>query len=116
LRAGLLSEKEVIRLINENFICTWALVDDVKGHAGKGNRLASVLAANWEYPLDTMFLTPSGEFVAKLNSFRDFPNAHIDVGHPEPHLPDGPSHSDIFLKRTHEILLDLARRASILPK
>jgi hypothetical protein len=104
LRAGLLSDNNVIRLVNENFVCTWALIDDLHSHVGKGIRLANVLARNWEYPLDIMFLKPDGELADKLNSFRDFPNAHIDVGHPGAHVPDGPSHSDIFLKRAKAFL------------
>jgi hypothetical protein len=109
LRAGLLSENQVIRLINENFVSTWVLIDVVKSHAGQGNQLAGVLAKKWEYPLDLMFLTPQGEFVSKLNSFRDFPNAHIDVGHPGSHLPGGLSHEEIFLKRAEKFLSDRAK-------
>jgi hypothetical protein len=110
LRAGLLSEKEVVGLINENFVSTWVLIDVIKSHAGKGNLLADTLASNWEYPLDLMFLKTNGEFVAKLNSFRDFPNAHVDVGFPN-RVPDGLSHTETFLRRANEVLGDRLRRA-----
>ncbi|MBI3865915.1 MAG: hypothetical protein HY290_28910 [Planctomycetia bacterium] len=83
---------------------TWALIDDVKSYDGKNNRLASSLADNWEYPLDLMFLTPKGAYVDKLNSFRDLPNAHVDVGHPGGHLKDSPSHSEIFLSHAQKFL------------
>ena len=103
MRAGLLSEKETIRLINENFVTTWTLIDDIKNYAGKGDRLADTLAGNWEYPLDLMFLTPQGEFVSKVNTYRDFPSAHGDVGHPH-HYLGAPSHEKIFLERVNEFL------------
>jgi hypothetical protein len=113
LRAGLLSENEVIRMINENYVSTWVLIDDVKSYSGKEQRLAATLASNWEYPLDLMFLTSSGEFFGKLNSFRDFPNAHVDVGHPGTHLPDSVAHSEIFLSKAKELLrFYKARRAA----
>ena len=103
MRAGLLSEKETIRLINENFVTTWTLIDDIKNYAGKGDRLADTLADNWEYPLDLMFLTAQGEFVSKVNTYRDFPSAHEDVGHPN-HFLGAPSHAEIFLARVNEFL------------
>ena len=115
MRAGLLSENEIIRLLNENFVSTWALIDDLKSYAGKGNRLADTLAGNWEYPLDLMFLTADGRFVGKLNSFRDFPSSHIDVGHPT-RFSDGPSHTDIFLKRVNEYLRYQTRLGQAPPK
>lgn len=96
MRAGLLSEYGVIKLINERFVATWVLVDDLKKHAGMGNRFAQVLESNWEYPLDIMFLSTEGEFVSKLNSFRDLP-AHVNVGHPgHPFAPGTRSKADCF--------------------
>jgi hypothetical protein len=92
-----------MRFINENFVSTWTLIDDIKNYAGQGNRLADALAENWEYPLDLMFLTAEGEFVSKVNTYRDFASAHEDVGHPT-HFRDAPSHAEIFLKRANEFL------------
>jgi len=82
--------------VNQHFVCAWVLVDDLKQHAGD-DPFAKRLLSNWEYPLDLMFLSAEGEFVAKLNSFRDLPNAHPNVGHHgDPFAREGPSHTEIF--------------------
>ena len=88
-------------------MATWALIDDLKEGAEKGNRFAETLYKNWEYPLDLMFLTVNGEYVSKLNSFRDLPNAHPDVGHPgDPLVRRGPSHADIFFRHAKDFIED----------
>lgn len=87
-------------------MATWVLIDDLKEHSAAGNQFAATLQSNWEYPLDLMFLSPEGEFVSKLNSFRDLP-AHPHVGHPRhPFGPGTPTklavfhaHAMRFLKR-----------------
>jgi len=108
LRAGLLSDHKVILLLNQNFVCIWALIDDLKPRA-QDNPFARMLLKHWEYPLDLMFLSAEGEFVAKLNSFRDLPNAHPDVGHHgNPYRREGPSHTDIFLRHARHFLESLA--------
>lgn len=105
MRAGLLSDHEVIRLVNEKFVSTWVLIDDLKQNADKQPRLADTLLKHWEYPLDLMFLNTHGEFVTKLNTFRDLPNAHPDVGHQEnPFERHGPSHTDVFLRHAKRFL------------
>lgn len=84
---------------------TWVLIDDLKQSADKRNPLGETLATNWEYPLDIVFLKASGEYVTKLNSFRDLPNAHHDVGHAgHPSERSGPSNADIFLARADQFL------------
>jgi hypothetical protein len=105
LRAGLLSERDVIKLVNENFVSTWVLINDLKSYEGPQAQLAGTLSGHWEYPLDLMFLNVDGRFVTKLNSFQDFP-AHRDVGHPrhDTFSPFGPSHADIFLEHAREFL------------
>jgi len=107
LRAGLLSDHNVIRFLNQNFVCIWALIDDLKPRY-QDNPFARMLLNNWEYPLDLMFLSAEGEFVAKLNSFRDLPNAHRDVGHRGFHPREGPSHTVIFLQHARYFLESLA--------
>jgi hypothetical protein len=97
MRAGLLSKPDVINLINDRFVSTWVLVDELNQAAHTEDAFAETLKDNWEYPLDLMFLTADGKYVKKLNSFRDFP-AHSEVGHPgHPFSPYGPTHSDVFL-------------------
>jgi hypothetical protein len=104
MRAGLLSRRDVIRLINENFVSTWVLIDELKKYVGAQEPFANTLASHWEYPLDVMFLTGDGRFATKLNSFRDFP-AHRDVGHPRhPFSPFEPSHADVFLEHARQFL------------
>jgi hypothetical protein len=82
LRAGLLSEEQVIELVNRKFVATWIIVDDAEKLAQKGDAFAQTLFENWEFPLDIMFLAPDGVLLDKLNSFKDLRDAHSDVGHP----------------------------------
>jgi hypothetical protein len=105
LRAGLLSDPEVIHLLNSRFVCTSTIIDDVQKRASssqEGNELAKKLEAQWEYPVEMMFLTPTGTVVSKLNSYKDFPGVHPDVVAPpkKQHVQrEGErSHTDIFLK------------------
>jgi hypothetical protein len=93
LRAGLLSEPEVIELINQKFVATWIIVDHAERLAKQGNALARTAAANWQFPLDIMFVSAEGRLLNKLNSFQDLRDAHPEVGHPpegrgrsKPHL------------------------------
>jgi hypothetical protein len=105
LRAGLLSDPTVIRLINDNFVSTWALIDDLKQNSAAGDHFAGTLAEHWEYPLDIVYLSADGEFRSKLNSFRDLPNAHPDVGgHGNPFLRQGWTHSEVFRRHTKHFL------------
>lgn len=103
MRAGLLSDPEVIRRLNDQFVCTTVLIDDARKLADKGDGLAKRLAAEWTYPLEMMFLRPDGTLVFKLNSFKDFPGVHPDVAAPPGKervvLPDERSHIEGFLKQ-----------------
>jgi len=82
LRAGLLSDPDVIQRLNRDFICTSCIIDDVQKLASRGDELAKQLAAQWEYPVEMMFLTPGCRLVSKLNSYQDFPGVHPDVVSP----------------------------------
>jgi hypothetical protein len=103
LRAGLLSDGEVIARLNKSFVCTSMIIDDVNKLAQAGDELAKALAADWQYPLEMMFLSPECKLISKLNSFADFPGVHPDVAgpnrgrHPVP-LTDERSHVDTFLR------------------
>ena len=104
MRAGLLSDRRVIKLINESFVATWVLIDELKKRTDTGNRFADTLKTNWEFPLDVMFLSSDGEFASKLNSFRDLP-AHGDVSHPNhPFSPDTPTKTAIFYSHAMRFL------------
>jgi hypothetical protein len=101
LRAGLLSDRKVITQLNKRFVCTTIIIDDLEKRAAGGDELAKQLVAQWEYPVEMMFLTPAGKLVSKLNSFKDFPGMHPDVSAPptKRHVTRGDegSHSKMFL-------------------
>jgi hypothetical protein len=102
LRAGLLSDPEVIDRLNRGFVCTSVIIDDAKKRADSGDPLARQLADQWEYPLEMIFFSPGGAVVSKLNSFKDFPGVHPDVVAPpqKEHvaIDDERSHVQSFLK------------------
>ena len=93
----------MIEEINTRFISTSTLVDDATKLADKGHPLAKTLAANWEYPVDIMFFTPEGQFVNKLNSFRDFKDVHAQVG-----IPPGKSrlHNGVAERSNADVFFD----------
>jgi hypothetical protein len=102
LRAGLLSDPEVIRRLNAEFVCTTVVITDAHRLAEQGDELAKHLATNWTYPLEMMFLRTDGALVSKLNSFRDFPGVHPDVAAPpgktRVEVGSERDHIDIFMK------------------
>jgi hypothetical protein len=106
LRAGLLSDPEVIKRLNDEFVCTTVLIDDVKKLAANGDKFAEQLSAQWEYPLEMIFLRSNGTLVSKLNSFKDFPGVHPDVAAPpgKNRVVDvnDRSHIEMFLKHLEE--------------
>ena len=71
-------------------------MDDAQKLASAGNSFASVLANNWEYPLDLMFLSPDGTLITKLNSFQHLRSAHAGVGHPPEERGKDPPHVLVF--------------------
>jgi hypothetical protein len=101
LRAGLLSDPEVITRLNKGFVNTSIIIDDLEKRAASGDQLAKQLAAEWVYPVEMMLLTPDRKLVSKLNSFKDFPGMHPDVSAPpgKRHVArEGEdSHKNIFL-------------------
>ena len=100
MRAGLLSEPQVIERLNIDFVCTWCVIADVSRFAKEGDELSRMLAAKWEYPVDLMFLDSDGTLLNKLNSFKDFPGVHADVSTPpnvEKQRGSERSHVEVFL-------------------
>lgn len=89
MRAGLLSNPEVIDLINQTFVSTHVLFDDLNKRANQGDKLITELLAHWEYPLELIFMTPACKLVTKLNYFQDLPTIHRDVAHPPRSLRTG---------------------------
>ena len=103
MRAGLLSDPKVIARLNDGFVSTSIIIDDLQKRASAGDGLAKQLVAEWEYPVEMMLLTPTCTLVSKLNSYKDFPGMHPDVSAPPGHrhtaLPDGRSHLSVFLEQ-----------------
>ena len=103
MRAGLLSDPEVIARLNKGFVCTSIIIDDLEKRAATGDELAKRLVGQWEYPVELMLLTPAGTLVSKLNSFKDFPGMHPDVSAPPGNRHQGTadehSHTKIFLSQ-----------------
>jgi hypothetical protein len=106
LRAGLLSQPNVIEEINDKFVSTWIIIDDANRLAESGEPLAKTLVTKWEYPITMMFLTPEGKFVSSLNSFKDFKDVHPDVAAPPGKFKPGEGEA----KRSHvEVFMDHVR-------
>jgi hypothetical protein len=103
LRAGLLSDPKVVTLLNKRFACSLIIIDDLEKRAARGDEFAKRLVAQWEYPVEMVFVTPAGKLIAKLNSFKDFPGMHPDVAAPpsQTHVPalDEHAHRNLFLKQ-----------------
>jgi hypothetical protein len=109
LRAGLLSQQQIIDEVNSKFVSTWIIIDDASKLAQKGDELGRTLASNWEYPIDIMFLTPEGKLMNKLNSYRDLTEVHPDVASPpgKQRPADGMarrSNVDVFLSHVTSVL------------
>jgi hypothetical protein len=93
----------VIARLNRQFVCTSIIIDDLQARAAGGDPFAKRLADEWVYPVEMIFLTPSGQVVSKLNSYEDFPGVHPDVAAP-PHgqhrrMTDEHLHKDVFMSR-----------------
>jgi len=107
LRAGLLSEPEVVQRLNSDFACTLIIIDDAKKLGAGGDELAKLCAAQWRYPVEMIFAAPDGKLLSKLNSAKDFPDLHADVASPTAEYPGGKgdqSHKGVFLKHLAERL------------
>ena len=106
MRAGLLSQPSVIERLNQDFVCTWGLVSDVNELAQKGHPLAKTMAATWEYPVELMFLSPHGELISSLNSYKNFPRVHPEVSVPpgkgKKRAGGDPTHTEVFLEHLDE--------------
>ena len=78
MRAGLLSEPQVIQKIKERFVSTTITYADLKESVKTRDELAREVAAQFLGPVELMFLTPEGRFVTKLTSVQDF-DLHPDT-------------------------------------
>jgi hypothetical protein len=90
VRAGLLSQPEVIQAINARFVSTTLTYSELTGFAKSGDELAGIVSANWSSPVSLMFLTPEGRFVSKLSPLKDLTDVHPDTS-PRPGQNKSPS-------------------------
>jgi len=96
LRAGLLSDPAVIETINDKFVSSWVIIDDIMKRLGNEHVvLANMLLTQHQYPLDFVFLTPEGKQITRLTSFEDLRDANPAVGHPKREA--GESHVAVFM-------------------
>jgi hypothetical protein len=79
MRAGLLSEPQVIQTINDRFVSTTFTYDDVKKRAKTTDELAGAVAAQFLGPVELLFFSPEGRFITKLTSVQDFTDIHPDT-------------------------------------
>ena len=97
MRAGLLSDGDIINRLNQGFVNTSIIIDEVKKRAQTGDALAQQLAAHWEYPVEMIFLTPDLKVISQMNSHKDFPGVHPDVASP----PQATKRLDAGNERSH---------------
>jgi hypothetical protein len=97
----------VIKLINERFVTTWIVKDDLEVRAKQGDPLAKTLDDQLEYPImDLMFLTPSGKYLSRLNAYADFLDVHPDVSVPTSNRKQRDkveTDVDVFMDRVTEL-------------
>jgi hypothetical protein len=79
VRAGLLSQPEVIQRINQQFVSTTITYFDLLELKKKGDAFATKVAPHWSNPVSLMFFTTEGEFITRLNPVHDFTDIHPDT-------------------------------------
>lgn len=79
MRAGLLSQPQVIKKINERFVSTTITYYDLQEIEKKGDKLASEIVTNWSNPVTLMFLTPEGRYITKLSVLEQLNSIHPDT-------------------------------------
>jgi hypothetical protein len=103
LRAGLLSDPQVIQKVNEQFVSVTLPSADLSKRAASGDALAREILNHWQLPVGLIFLTPEGQFVTKLSSLTDLNEVHPDTTRrpeaPQYHsLKSDVNNARIFLK------------------
>ena len=79
MRAGLLSQPQVIQRINQQFVSATLPYLELKKLADSGDGIAREVLAHWRTPLALVFLTPQGQFITKLSSLTDLAEVHPDT-------------------------------------
>jgi hypothetical protein len=91
LRAGLLSQPQVIQRINQQFVCATLSYFELMDHAEAGSALAREVLKHWQTPLVLVFLSPDGRFVSKLSSLKELNEVHPDTSR----RPEAPQQSSV---------------------
>ena len=104
MRAGLLSQPEVIQKLNERFVCTTITIFDLWNRAKSGDELAKNVETHWSNPVSLMFFKPNGEFVTLLSPTKELIDVHPDTARrPTQTRCPGPEHNtQLFLKEIEE--------------
>lgn len=79
MRAGLLSQPQVIQRINEQFVSVSLTHHELKKLAESGHELAREIFDHWKYPVTLAFLTPEGRFITSLSTLTDLTHVHPDT-------------------------------------
>ena len=103
MRAGLLSQPEVIQRINQRFVSATLSYNEIRKLANSGNALALEFVPHWQTPLILAFFSPEGKFITKLSSLTDLTEVHPDTSRrpeaPQFHTPDSEvNNARVFLK------------------
>ena len=103
MRAGLLSQPEVIQRVNRQFVSTTLSYPDLKKRGDAGDALAKEVLGHWQIPLVLVFLTPEGRFMNKLSSLDELNEVHPDTTKrneaPQRHSLESETHNtSVFLK------------------
>lgn len=103
MRAGLLSQPEVIQRINRQFVSTTLSYPDLRKRGDAGDELAKEILRHWQIPLVLVFLTPEGRFITKLSSLDELNEVHPDTTKrneaPQRHSLDSDANNTrVFLK------------------
>jgi len=80
LRAGPLSDSEIVKLLNSEFVNAWLLLSDLERpirsiHTEAGRRLASVALREFTFPVESQVFSSTGGVLEQLDY-----NALLDVG------------------------------------
>jgi hypothetical protein len=91
LRAGLLSQPDVIQRLNQGFVSTTLSYDELFKRAKSGDALAQTVLRQYEMPLVLVFLTADGKFATRLSSLSELNEVHPDTSR----RPESPQYQSV---------------------
>jgi hypothetical protein len=105
VRAGLLSQPQVIQRINETFVSTSITYPELAKMVKAGDEFAGKVAAHWFSPVTLIFLTTEGRFITRLSPLAELCEVHPDTSPRPGQMKDPESHlqnTKVFLKHLDE--------------